>query len=223
MRKGSLFIIFGLLLVAASLSLTGYNMIQSRRAGESAEAALEKLVPLIAQDPIPPEGRVLNIRTNTDEHKEQTAQEEQAIEIEYPDYILNPKMELPVQTVDNTEYIGILSLPSLGRDLPVISKWDYRSLDISPCRYTGSVYMDNMIICAHNFNRHFGAIKDLAYGDPVTFTDLDGNVFTYEVVEVETLRPTAVAEMVSGDWDLTLFTCTKGGATRVTVRCDKTE
>jgi sortase A len=40
---------------------------------------------------------------------------------------------------------------------------------------------------------------------------------------LEILRPTAVEEMISGDWDLTLFTCTIGGATRVTIRCEKTK
>ena len=39
--------------------------------------------------------------------------------------------------------------------------------------------------------------------------------------EIERLRPTAVKEMTSGDWDLTLFTCTVGGQSRVTVRCEK--
>jgi sortase A len=30
-----------------------------------------------------------------------------------------------------------------------------------------------------------------------------------------------VTDMQSGDWDFTLFTCTKGGAQRVTVRCSR--
>ena len=52
---------------------------------------------------------------------------------------------------------------------------------------------------------------------------MDGNVFRYEVVELETLMPTAIEEMTSGDWDLTLFTCTIGGGSRVTVRCELAE
>ncbi len=32
-----------------------------------------------------------------------------------------------------------------------------------------------------------------------------------------------VEEMITGDWDLTLFTCTLGGQTRVTVRCQLIE
>ena len=45
--------------------------------------------------------------------------------------------------------------------------------------------------------------------------------FTYEVMAVDVLDPYATEEMVSGEYDLTLFTCTYGGASRVTVRCDR--
>jgi sortase A len=77
-----------------------------------------------------------------------------------------------------------------------------------------------MIICAHNYDRHFGQIKNLKEGDKVTFTDVYGDRFDYEVSEVTILQPTDVEEMKDpSDWDLTLFTCTIGGATRVTVRC----
>lgn len=96
-------------------------------------------------------------------------------------------------------------------------------MKVSPCRYEGSVYLNNMVICGHNYNTHFGTLKDLEKGDLLTFTDMDGNVFWYQVMVIEILQPTAVEEMVSGDWDLTLFTCTTGGATRVTIRCDKAE
>jgi len=41
----------------------------------------------------------------------------------------------------------------------------------------------------------------------------------YTVSGVETLGGKDVAGMNAGDWDLTLFTCTYGGAGRVVVRC----
>ena len=58
-------------------------------------------------------------------------------------------------------------------------------------------------------------------GDRVTFTDVDGNVFLYSVAEIQILQPGDVEEMLSGGWALTLFTCTLGGRTRVTVRCEE--
>lgn len=215
MKKGNVFIIIGLLLIAAALLLTGYNVWDSHRAGQVTYEALEQLTPLINDDPVPVEGRIA---------VESSAPVTSLIdEIEYPDYILNPEMEMPTADIDGNDYIGILSIPVMELELPILSDWDYSKLKISPCRYTGSAYLDNMVICAHNYDIHFGYLKYLSYGDTITFTDVDGNVFKYKVIEVLTLQPTAIEEMITGDWDLTLFTCTIGGATRVTVRCEKVE
>ena len=41
------------------------------------------------------------------------------------------------------------------------------------------------------------------------------------MVALEILQPTAVEEMTAGEFDLTLFTCTYGGKSRVTVRYDR--
>ena len=127
--------------------------------------------------------------------------------------------EMSEAEVDGYEYIGYVSIPSLGLELPVMSDWSYPQLRIAPCRYYGSVGTEDLIIAAHNYSRHFGNIKTLAPGDAVYFTEMDGTVTAYEVAETDTLNPTAVEEMTDGGWALTLFTCTYGGQSRVTVRC----
>ena len=106
---------------------------------------------------------------------------------------------------------------------PVMSDWSYPRLKISPCRYAGTAYKNGFVIAGHNYRRHFGLLSRLAVGDQVTFTDVDGNAFCYQVTEVQVLNPTAIEEMVSDDWDLSLFTCTLGGQTRLTVRCEKVD
>ena len=136
-----------------------------------------------------------------------------------PDFVKNPGMEMPVLEVDGRNYIGVLSIPSLELELPIMEDWSYPDLRVAPCRYSGSVYSKDIVIAGHNYERHFGGLKGLAEGDEVRFTDAAGNVFVYSVSLLETLAPTAVTEMQSGGWDLTLFTCTYGGANRVTVRC----
>ena len=40
----------------------------------------------------------------------------------------------------------------------------------------------------------------------------------FAVAETEVLEATAIEEMVTGGWALTLFTCTLSGQTRFTVR-----
>lgn len=127
--------------------------------------------------------------------------------------------EMPVVNIDGYDYIGYVSVPGLGLRLPVMAEWDYPRLKIAPCRYTGSTETDDLVIAAHNYSSHFGKIKNLQIGDEVSFTDMSGVVSHYKVAEVDILNPTAIEEMVSGEFDLTLFTCTYGGQSRVTVRC----
>ncbi len=130
-----------------------------------------------------------------------------------------PHEEDPSVFIDGYEYIGTLSVPRYGLELPVISAWSYPGLRLAPCRYTGSAETGDLVICGHNYERHFGNMKNLKPGDPVIFTDIAGHSFYYEVEEVLILQPTDVEKMITGDWDLTLFTCTVGGRARVTVRC----
>ncbi len=132
----------------------------------------------------------------------------------------NPNRSMPTIEVKGKRYVGTISIPSLDIELPVMEEWSYDNLKRSPCRYSGTVYANNMVIAAHNYRSHFGNLKNLNRGAKVIFTDTEGNVYQYEVASLETLLPTQVDEMTSGDWGLTLFTCTPGGKTRVTVRCN---
>jgi sortase A len=140
-------------------------------------------------------------------------------EPEPPDYLSDPEMEMPVVRLDGRDYIGQLDIPELGLSLPVLSQWSDSNLKIAPCRYQGSAYLENLILAAHNYKSHFGRLWTLQVGSQVTFTDMDGNVFRYEVTQMQKLQPTALAEMEQGDWALTLFTCTAGGSARLAVRC----
>lgn len=139
--------------------------------------------------------------------------------VEIPDYVLNPNMEMPTVTYEGQKYIGLLEIPALDLKLPIISQWSYPRLKKAPCRYVGSPYKNNLVIAAHNYDAHFGRLKDLNPGAAVIFTDVDGNVFNYRVELRETLNPGDISYMKNSGWDLSLFTCTPGGSYRVTVRC----
>lgn len=191
MRKGRRWIIAGLLLMAAALFLTGYNLWEQRRAGSDAAQAASALV------------EQLPAAENT------------------PAYLLTPEMEMPETTIGGTAYIGVLRIPALGLELPIVSQWSYPALKHAPCRYSGSAYLDDLVLCAHNYPSHFGQLGSLHTGDEITFTDVEGNVFTYAVAGLESLSPTAIEEMEGGGWALTLFTCTVGGQSRMALRCDR--
>lgn len=199
--KGKLLISGGLLLLAAALFLTCYNIWEAKKASDTARKALEPLEKKI------------------EANRNSALEEEQEEVTERPLYEQYPDMEMPVAEIDGREYIGVLGIASLNLKLPVLSGWSYPGLRVAPCRYKGSAYSHDLIVAAHNYSSHFGNLKTLEPGEEVLFTDVQGNQFFYEVAEMEELPGTAVEDMEAGEWDMTLFTCTLGGRSRVTLRC----
>lgn len=130
-----------------------------------------------------------------------------------------PGIEMPGEKVNGHEYIGTLSIPSLGLKVPVQRNWSYENLSVSPCRYSGSAYADNLAIIAHTY--HFGKLSSLALDATVTFTDMENNVFRYVVREKNTISPNDANEIAHSGYDLTLVTCTLSGTKRVAVYCER--
>jgi sortase A len=208
-RAGTGLIIVGLFLLVVSGIMLGYNIWDNQRAKSASETVLQQLEQTAEAQPSPT--------------PQATSTRQSGETVSVPLYVTYPDMEMPTVEIDGHSYIGRIDIPTLGLSLPVMSQWSYPNLKIAPCRYVGSVYEDNMVIAAHNYTSHFGTLKYLSAGDEVIFTDADGNVFTYEVAEIEQLMPTDIEKMTDSGWDLTLFTCTIGGSYRVTVRCTRIE
>lgn len=198
-KAGKLLMTIGLLLIAAAFLLMVYNIWESKKAENMSEEILNQIK----------DGQDENVSSDDADEK--------------PLYEIYPDMEMPVLRIDGVDYIGILTVPSLGLELPVAGNWSYPNLRRSPCRYKGSAYSNDMIIAGHNYSRHFGGLKNLAIGEEISFRDVDGHIFQYQVDDIETIPGTAVEDMDAGEWDMTLFTCTYGGKSRVTIRCRKLE
>ncbi|MCH3972546.1 MAG: sortase [Oscillospiraceae bacterium] len=184
--------VLGAVLVIASLTLLLYNRIQDEQAGKTSS---DVAASIIQQFPEPSQG-----------------------EIDYTGKGIAESSLLTME-VKGQSYIGIIKIPSLGLSLPVQNSWNYPSLRISPCRYTGSAEAGTLIVAGHNYQRHFGRLHELSIGDTVTFADISNHVYNYKVSGIETISTANVQQMLAGNWDLTLFTCTIGGKQRVTVRC----
>ena len=202
---GTALIVVGALLLLGAVGLLGYNMLEERSAGESAQAVLDQIIPAV-KTPGKPQREDL---------------QGSLPQVETPNYILNPQMDLPEKEYDGRRYVGVITIPALEVELPVLKGWSRSGAKIAPCRFEGTPYMDDLVICAHNYQSHFGRLNTLKTGDLVQFMDMEGNLFTYQVVSFEILQPNQVELLRSGGWDLTLFTCTIGGQTRFTVRCEK--
>lgn len=201
--------VLGAALVFGALLLSRSN----QREDTAAREAVMDLMPQLVQQ----------IRENT--ASEETVSEAYTIpepELQIPVELLTEEdKEMTEVEINGNQYIGYLSIPVLGLELPIMSSWSYPKLNIAPCRYTGSVRGEDLVLMAHNYSSHFGKLSQLDLGDMVEFTDMDGVITRYEVVGKDVLDPAAVEEMTSGDFDLTLFTCTYGGGSRVTVYCNR--
>ena len=185
----------GVLMILSAIGLTGYNLWDDYRAAYEADRTLQYVY-----------GKIQEVTDDTEQP-------------EIPDYLIDPNMEMPTVEENGYLYIGVLSIPKLELMLPVMDSWSYPQLKLAPCRYAGSAYLNNMVIAAHNYDSHFGRLNTLEQGDTIIFTDIANNQFHYTVAELDTLQPTAVEEMKSSGWDLSLFTCIPSGLARTTVRC----
>ena len=216
-KQGNFLVILGLLLIAAALFWTGANLLMDRQAGAASQQTLEKLQQSIPAPVSAPE----QPGVAQDNPPAAAAASTPQAETEIPDYILNPEMEMPVQNINGVDYIGILTIPAIDLELPVVSAWSYAALRLAPCRFTGSAYTDDLVIAGHNYTSHFADLHSLQPGDILSFTDVDGNVFTYRVAETEILGENDVEGMTGSGYALSLFSCTVGGQYRVTVRCER--
>ena len=220
-KEGSVLLGLGMLLILAAMLTAGYYLWEDYLAGRAVGENLAGVLAVI--DNGTSDGydahntRVDSIyaRGLADARPLSSDQEETAV----PDYLLDKNMEMPVEIINGIGYIGVLKIPSVDRELPVIAKYKYEDLATSPCRYSGSAYTDDMVICGHSYISHFRPIRNLKNGDAVIFEDVDGNVFNYTVGITEILKPTDVDRATNGEWDLTLFTCTSDSSSRFTVRC----
>ena len=204
-NKGNFLIFLGILMILGALGLTGYNLWDANRAREAAEQITDQLIEKI---------------------------DESVKDDETGAPYVDPNTPMPVEVIDGYEYIGVLEIPSKDLSLPVMNEWDYTRLKISPCRFTGSYYSDDLVICAHNYDKHLGRLLNIDLGVDVYFTNVEGLTIHYIVTNRETVEPTDVERMIENtgnsetsllDWDMTLFTCNLGGQTRCAVRCSRVE
>ena len=202
-KAGIIFVTLGVVLILSALLLFLYNGFEDRRAGQQAEALMDDIQSAIAEE--------------TDPTTKPTE-----IEIDITESQETLSAEMPVVMIDGYEYIGYISVPDLELELPVMAEWDYSRLKIAPCRHFGSSRTDDLVIAAHNYKTHFGSLSKLKIGAEVIFTDMEGIENRYVLMkDPETLAPDAVDAVQNSGYDLVLYTCTPGGATRVVAFCDR--
>lgn len=229
MKKGTLLIVTGSVIILSALALAGHNFYTADAAYRDAEAVLGQLQDIIPEkeQPMPSFGENEagddNITFETEQIPDIEEGKDSTEETKAPVYEAIPELEMPVRVVDDQEYIGILEISDISVKLPVISRMSYPKLKKAPCRYSGSAYTDDLVIGAHCYEKFFARLKNVSSGAQIKFTDMDGNVFIYRAVSKETIDEKNDDELKSGEWALSLFTCPVMTNTdkRIVLRCER--
>ena len=187
-------IVLGLLLILTSAFFFSIYEQEAETAGENAQQLLAALTEEIEQ--------------NQEQNLYDTAVQEQST---------GQMLQTSLQGYD---LVGIIRVPGVGVELPVLDSWSYDLLKLSPCRYSGSIEGRDLILMGHNYKRHFAPLRQVSPGDRVEFLDASGSSHAYVVAGTEVLKPTQLDELTVSESALTIFTCTPGGYGRFVVRCD---
>lgn len=117
--------------------------------------------------------------------------------------------------------IGVVSIPKLALELPVLSEYSDNLLKVSVCRYEGEAQENpvRLVVAGHNYKSHFGNLSSLALDDEVCFQNSAGTVFNYTVTEITEISMYDHEALEQGEWDITLFTCASDRSRRILVRC----
>ena len=200
-KCGRLLIAAGAMVLCAAVSLVAYNRYTDKKAGEAAEKTAAVIREHIEAQ---------TLRQNTDSGADSRAQDEGSDDEEL----------IPLD-IDGELYIGLLTIPKLGLDLPVTKGWDYNKMHHALCQYSGDVRQGDLIICGHNYTSYLIDLDQLTAGDEIIFTEVNGRKHSYTVGWFELLGGLEGEKLddKSEDWDLTVFTCTWSGYSRVVMRC----
>ena len=128
---------------------------------------------------------------------------------------------------DGTEYysIGVVNIPSINVNYPILSTYSDALLKIAPCKFHGPNpnEVGNLCIAGHNYrnSKFFSKVPKLENGDIIEITDLSGNTVTYSVYDKFIVNPDQLectSQLTGGKREITLITCTDDNKQRYIIK-----
>jgi len=209
LQSERLCLMLGSALVLAAVCLYVYDRLEDARAGAEAASAVSQLR----------QSQSIAVESNTESTEpEAVSPKSETPEMQEAPAEPDSESDPPAASVER-EYLGVLTIPVLGLELPVQMEWSKANLKVSPCRQCGSVAGGDLVIAAHNYKSHFGRLNSLSEGDEVRFASQDGAEAVYTVERIARLSPDEPEALREGGCPLVLYTCTPGGKARVVVYC----
>ena len=140
---------------------------------------------------------------------------------------IEQKIEVPdeqkLTASDGTIYytIGVINIPSINVNYPILSTYTDELLKIAPCRFHGPNpnEVGNLCIAGHNYknSKFFSKVPNLQLGDKIEITDLSGRMLTYTVYDKFIVNPDELectSQLTNGKKEITLITCTNDNKQR---------
>lgn len=124
---------------------------------------------------------------------------------------------MPSAEVGGEDFVGLLEIEQYGLKLPVASQASDSALSRFPGAFSGSIYERNLVVEGSNSRGQFDFVDEIEIGALVSFTDLYGRVFCYEVSMIN--HADSIESIVHGDDDLTLFAASSRTSKYVIIRC----
>ena len=124
-------LMLGSALVLAAVCLYVYDRLEDARAGAQAASAVSRLR----------QSQSIAAVSET----ERPADSAESLPTEDAESGPEPASETPASSIER-EYLGVLTIPALGLELPVQTEWSKANLKVSPCRQCGSTAGGDLVI-----------------------------------------------------------------------------
>jgi sortase A len=125
---------------------------------------------------------------------------------------------MPALSLNGTDFVGILEMPHFDSVLPVGADWGDSSK--FPSRFDGSIYDGSIQIGATSQKGQYDFYRQIAVGDPVFFTDMEGNRYSYIITDLRYEQHADQAALQRKNASLTLFIKNIYALEYIIVYCD---
>lgn len=127
------------------------------------------------------------------------------------------------EKIGNYNILGKIEIPKISLKMYILDVTTDESLNLSLTKFWGRNIHDasNFSIIGHNYKGMFKDLKNLEVGDTFTLTDREGRICTYVVYEIFIVEPddvSCIEDTLKGEREVTLITCTTGGAKRLILK-----
>lgn len=129
------------------------------------------------------------------------------------------------EEIKGYKVIGIVNIPKIGIEYPILEKTNTDSLKLSITKFWGNKVnqIGNVVLAGHNYfsDKMFGKINQLQNGDIIELTDKQRVTIKYQIFKTYIVDPNDISCILAeneNSREVTLITCTNGNKERFIVK-----